>query len=119
MDGEGRAVAVSPRHTVVLAAEMAALIERAPRHDFVLRTVTRREANGLPLMTAELVIASEETRAAHPAAAVYPLHFRKTYFPGRLHADPKRRIRSSPAGLPAVPVCRRRSVTSRPSSAAA
>jgi len=89
MDGEGRAVAVSPRHTVVLAAEMAALIERAPRHDFVLRTVTRREANGLPLMTAELIIASEATRAAHPAAAVYPLHFRKTYFPGRLHADPK------------------------------
>jgi hypothetical protein len=89
MDGEGRAVAVSPRHSVVLAAEMAALIERAPRHDFVLRTVARREANGLPLMTAELVIASEATRAAHPAAALYPLHFRKSYFPGRLHADPK------------------------------
>jgi hypothetical protein len=89
MEGEGRAVAVSPRHTVVLAAEMFALIERAPRHDFVLRTVARREANGLPLMTAELVIASAETRAAHPAAAVYPLHFRKTYFPGRLQADPK------------------------------
>jgi hypothetical protein len=73
---------------VVLAAELCALLERAPRHDFVVRTLARREANGLPLMTAELVIAGQEARQAHPAAATYPLHFRKTYFPGRLHADP-------------------------------
>jgi hypothetical protein len=88
VDGEGRTIAVSPRHSVVLASEMIALVEHAPRQDFVLRTLTRREANGMPLMAAELVIASEATRTTHPAAAVYPLHFRKTYFPGRLHSDP-------------------------------
>lgn len=86
---ESRAIAVSPRHTVLLATELYPLVEKAPRQDFVVRTRARREANGLPLMTAELVIAGEETRRAHPAAATYPLHFRKTYFPGRLHGDPQ------------------------------
>lgn len=85
---ETRAIAVSPRHTVLLAVELFPLIEKAPRQDFVVRTKARREANGLPLMTAEMVIASEETRRIHPAANTYPLHFRKTYFPGRLHGDP-------------------------------
>jgi hypothetical protein len=89
MEGEGRSVAVSPRHTVLLAAELFELVQQPPRQDFVLRTLIRREANGLPLMTAELVIAGEEVRRAHPAAATYPLHFRKTYFPGRMHADPR------------------------------
>jgi hypothetical protein len=86
---EIRAIAVSPRHCVLLASEFFSLIERAPRHDFVVRTIARREANGLPLMAAELIIASEETRRTHPAAATYPLHFRKTYFPGRMHGDPE------------------------------
>jgi hypothetical protein len=40
-------------------------------------------------MSAEIVIAGEETRAEFPLAKTYPLHFRKTYFPGRLHGDPK------------------------------
>ena len=40
-------------------------------------------------MAAELVIAGAETRQAHPAAETYPLHFRKTYFPARLHDDPQ------------------------------
>lgn len=86
---EARAIAVSPRHTVLLAVELFPLVEKPPKQDFVVRTRARREANGLPLMTAELVIAGEEARRAHPAAAVYPLHFRKTYFPGRLHGDPE------------------------------
>ncbi|HEY0706921.1 MAG TPA: hypothetical protein VGG33_08995 [Polyangia bacterium] len=86
---EHQSIAVSPRHTVVLASELMVLVARPPRNDFVLRTLARREANGLPLMTAELVIASEATRKAHPAADTYPLHFRKTYFPGRLHRDPR------------------------------
>ena len=88
MDDE-RSVAVSPRHRVVLARELLVLLERAPRTDFVVRTLAKREANGMPLMTAEMVVASEETRQLHPAAATYPLHFRKTYFPGRLHGDPR------------------------------
>jgi hypothetical protein len=86
---EDTAVAVSPRHSVRLATELHLLIDRAPRQDFVLRTLVRREANGLPLMAAEMVIAGEATRKAHPAAATYPLHFRKTYFPGRLHGEPR------------------------------
>ena len=86
---EGRSIPVSPRHTVFLASELCHLIDEAPRKDFVVRTLARREANDLPLMTAEMVIASQETRQAHVAARSYPLHFRKTYFPGRLHGDPK------------------------------
>ncbi len=83
-----RPIAVSPGHTVLLAGELFPLIDKPVRQDFVVRTRARREANGLPLMTAELVIAGQETRRAHPAAETYPLHFRKTYFPGRLHGDP-------------------------------
>jgi hypothetical protein len=84
-----RPIAVSPRHTVRLASELFFMIEKPARQDFVVRTLVRREANGLPLMTAELVIAGEETRRAHAAANTYPFHFRKTYFPGRLHGDPQ------------------------------
>ena len=81
-------VPVSPRHEVLLAPEYAELVRRAPDHDFVMRTITRREASGLPLMSAEMVIAGRETRAQVPLADKYPMHFRKTYFPGRLHGDP-------------------------------
>ena len=86
---ETRPIAVSPRHTVLLATELLPLIEKPPRTDFVVSTRASREANGLPLMTAELVIASYDTRQAFPAAVKYPFHFRKTYFPGRLHGDPE------------------------------
>lgn len=72
----------------MLATELFPLVERPPRQDFVVRTLARREANGLPLMNAEMVIASAETRRLHEAAEIYPLHFRKTYFPGRMHGDP-------------------------------
>ena len=74
---------------MLLAAELLPLVEKPPKLDFVVRTRARREANGLPLMTAELVIAGSETRRTYPAADAYPLHFRKTYFPGRLHGDPQ------------------------------
>lgn len=93
MDDE-RAVAVSPRHRVVLARELLTLLDRAPQKDFVVRTLAHREANGLPLMTAEMVVAGEETRRRHAAAATYPLHFRKTYFPGRMHGDPREEYES-------------------------
>ena len=90
MDDEVQLVAVSPRHAVLLAGELFALVERAPGRDFVVRTLARREANGLPLMAAELVIAGAETRAGPPRRGrAIPLHFRKTYFPGRLHGDPR------------------------------
>ena len=86
---DARPIAVSPRHTIRLANELFFMIEKPARQDFVVRTLVHREANGLPLMTAELVIAGEETRREHPAANTYPFHFRKTYFPGRLHGDPQ------------------------------
>ncbi|MGC4093927.1 MAG: lipopolysaccharide kinase InaA family protein [Polyangiaceae bacterium] len=82
-------VAVSPRHSVRLAREYQVLLERPPQKDFVVRTITKREAQGMPLVAAEIVIGCEATRQAFPLARQYPLHFRKTYFPGRLHGDPK------------------------------
>ncbi len=86
MDDE-RLVAVSPKHTVRLAHELVDLLERPQQNDYVVRTIARREANGLPLMSAEIVVAGRETRAQFPLAVTYPLHFRKTYFAARLHGD--------------------------------
>jgi hypothetical protein len=82
-------IAVSPRHSVRLAAEYATLIAKPPRRDFSVRTVTKREANGIPLMKAEIVIAGEDARRELELAQKYPLHFKKTYFPARLHGDPR------------------------------
>jgi hypothetical protein len=105
---ENRSIAVSPRHTVLLAIELVPFIEKPPKQDFVVRTRARREANGMPLMAAELVIAGAETRRLHPAAATYPLHFRKTYFPGRLHGDPEvefaRHLRASELSATPPPI---------------
>ncbi|MBE2181531.1 MAG: hypothetical protein IAE97_13780 [Chthoniobacterales bacterium] len=81
-------LAVSPRHELLLPPEYAQLVRYAPEHDFVMRTITRREANGLQLMSAEMVIAGKDTRKAFPLAEKYPMHFRKSYFPGRLRGDP-------------------------------
>jgi hypothetical protein len=86
---EDFSIAVSPRHNVRLATEYRHLIDKPPRRDFSVRTITRRQANGTPLMAAEIVIAGEDARRDHPLAAAYPLHFRKTYYPARLHGDPK------------------------------
>ena len=85
---EDALVAVSPRHSVRLAQEYLAIVEKPRRDDFVIRTVSRKQANGLPLMSAEIVIAGHETRAAFELADRYPVHFRKTHFPGHLHGDP-------------------------------
>jgi hypothetical protein len=83
-----RWIAVSPRHRVRLASEYLLAIDHAPNRDFVVHTLEKREANGMPLMSAEIVIASAKTREEFPLAATYPLHFRKTYFAGSLHGDP-------------------------------
>ena len=86
---EQRAIAVTPEHMVRIAAEYLPLIDDPPGRDFVVHSLEQRHANGLPLMAAELVIAGSQTRAQFPLAATYPLHFRKTYFPARLHGDPQ------------------------------
>lgn len=85
---DDRLIAVSPRHSVRLARELLGLLEKPPQSDYVVSTIARREANGLPLMSAEIVIAGRDTREKYPLAAKYPLHFRKTYSPARLHGDP-------------------------------
>ncbi len=66
-----------------------ALIQRAPQQDFVVRTLAKRMAGDMPLMSGELVIAGRSTREAFPLAQQFPLHFRKTYYPGQLRGDPK------------------------------
>lgn len=66
-----------------------ALIARAPRQDFVVRTLAKRMAGDMPLVCGELVIAGQSTRDAFPRAAEYPLHFRKIYYPGQLRGNPK------------------------------
>jgi hypothetical protein len=86
MDDE-RLVEVSPQRTVRLAHELVGLLERPQQNDYVVRTIARREANGLPLMSAEIVIAGRETRERHALSVTYPLHFRKTYSAARLHGD--------------------------------
>jgi len=86
---DGQLVAVSPRHAVRLASEYAHAIVEPPSQDFVVRTIVKRETQGMPLMSADLVIAGIETRSKFPLARRFPLHFRKTYFPARLHGDPR------------------------------
>lgn len=85
---EAKMVPVSPQYELLLAPEYAQLVRYAPEHDFVMRTITRREVNGLQLMSAEMVIAGKDTRKEFPLADRYPMHFRKTYYPGRLRGDP-------------------------------
>jgi hypothetical protein len=86
---EDRLVAVSPRHAVRVTPDYHAFLDKAPQRDFVVRTLARKEAGQMLLMTGDLVIAGAETRAQFPLAAEYPLHFRKVYYPGKLHRDPK------------------------------
>lgn len=82
-------IPVSPSHSVMLAEEYCHLIDRIPDRDYVVRTLAHRQSGDLPLMSADLVIAGKEARNLHPLADQYPLHFRKTYYPGRLHGDPE------------------------------
>jgi len=70
-------------------ADYHAFLDKAPQRDFVVRTLARKEAGQMLLMTGDLVIAGAETRERFPLAATYPLHFRKVYYPGKLHRDPK------------------------------
>ena len=92
-------ISVSPTHHVRLAQEYHHLIHNPPGTDFVVRTIALRKAGDLPLMSAQLVIASADTRRTFPGAETYPLHFRKTYFPASLHGDPQveyqRQLRAS------------------------
>jgi hypothetical protein len=84
-----RPIQVSPRHHVALTDDYLPMIDRAPREDFVVRPLAHRKAGEMTLMMGELVIAGAATRDRYELARVYPLHFRKTYYPGKLHGDPR------------------------------
>jgi hypothetical protein len=86
---EERLVPVSPRHRVLLSREYLTFIDTPPQRDYVVRSVAKRQVGKMTLMTGDLVIASAETRDTFPLATEYPLHFRKAYFPGQMHGDPK------------------------------
>jgi hypothetical protein len=99
-------VRVSPRHSVRLAEEYRVLLDQPPDHDYVVQTVMNRQANGLPLVTADIVVAGKDTRRDWLLARSYPLHFRKTYYAARLRGDPKdeyhaAEVASELLGLPA------------------
>ena len=84
----GHTVKVSARQSVTVREDYFSLIRQAPQQDFVVRTLARTMASAdTPLMIGELVIAGAATRDRYPLAATYPLHFRKTYYPGRLRGD--------------------------------
>jgi hypothetical protein len=84
---QSHTVRVSSRHSVTVDDDYFSMIRRAPQEDFVVRTLARTMAGDTPLMVGEMVIAGQATRERHPLAAVYPLHFRKTNYPGRLRGD--------------------------------
>lgn len=92
MDEEAKLTVVSPKHSVRLASEYLPFLETPPSRDFVVRTIAQREHEGTPLMSADIVIAGRETREQLELARTYPLHFRKTYYPGRLHGDPQHEV---------------------------
>lgn len=60
----------------------------APQQDVIIRTIARKSANSQPLIQADLVIASQQTRMDFPQAQKYPVHFRKTYYPTAFHPHP-------------------------------
>ncbi len=84
-----RSVQVTPRHRIALGEDYERMLDKPPREDFVVRTLARRKAGEMTLMMGELVIAGEGTRNLFDRAAKYPVHFRKTYYPGKLHGDPR------------------------------
>jgi hypothetical protein len=91
---------------VTVSEDYFSMVQRAPAEDFVLRTLAKTMAGDTPLMTGDLVIAGRGTRERHPMAATFPLHFRKTYYPGRLRGDPqiefeRQTLASEVLGIPA------------------
>lgn len=78
-------VALSPAHHAQLIPEFEYLIHSPPDRDMVIRTVSRKLSNNLPLIQGHLVIAGKDTLEAYPLARTYPVHFRKTYYPTAFH----------------------------------
>jgi hypothetical protein len=86
-------VRVTPVHAIELPEALFRLIVQPPEHDFVMRRLSEKLANGEPLIQGELVIAGKDTLDRYPLAREYPVHFRKTYYPTCFHQDPGQELR--------------------------
>lgn len=82
-------IALSEYHRIELAKGYQPLLDRPPQRDHVIRTVARKLIHGQPLVSGELVISGCETLEKYPRARLFPVHFRKTFYPGCFHKDPR------------------------------
>ena len=83
-------IELSQYHQIELAPAWEALRDNPPDRDQVIRTVSRKMLNDQPLIQGDLVFAGMDTKAKFPLAEKYPVHFRKTYYPGAFHQPPQR-----------------------------
>ena len=83
-------VPVSPSYNIELDESVQWMLQSPHEQDYVLRKLSDKSVNGLPLIQGELVIAGSQTREEFPLAEKYPVHFRKTYYPICFHQDPRR-----------------------------
>jgi len=108
-------VPLSPLHSIELAENLRYLITKPPEKDFSLYSVARKTgADGRELVHSELVIAGKPARAAFPLAALYPIHYLKSYHPWSFHGDPRvefenSRIAAQILGMPEPIGCDRNS----------
>lgn len=82
-------IELSPYHQIELAPAWEALKDNPPDRDQVIRTVSRKMLNDQPLIQGDLVYAGLDTKAEFPLSEKYPVHFRKTYYPGAFHKPPQ------------------------------
>lgn len=87
-------VALSPYHSIELAEALWPILEKPARKDYVIRTISVKKVQGMPLIQGDLVIAGLDALDQFPQASRYPVHFRKTHFPMCLHADPEHEFRN-------------------------
>lgn len=86
---ENAPIPLSPFHSIELADGLRYLLGEPREKDFSLRSIARKEGpDGRELVQMQLVIAGRQTRAAHPLATRYPIHFVKSYHPWSFHGDP-------------------------------
>lgn len=83
-------IELSPYHQIKLNPAWEALKDNPPDRDQIIRTVSRKMLNDQPLIQGDLVFAGLDTQAEFPLAKKYPVHFRKTYYPGAFHKPPQR-----------------------------
>lgn len=90
MTPDNAPVPLSPFHRIEINESLRYLLKEPRDKDFSLRSIARKEGpDGRELVQMQLVVAGRETRAAHPMAERYPIHFVKSYHPWSFHGDPK------------------------------